>query len=378
MKIAVNLIPLKGFQGIESYTQNVIRTLAERNPELELCLILKKDSPSFLKEFHYPQLKPFFLSMPKFTKFSGIIMQQFSIYPLLKKIQPDLLFSPTPFMPAFFKRSVVVIHDCAYDRFPEELPDSFRRAFIKGVYLLDKLQALKIITVSEFSKKELLELYKISPNKIEVIYEAAPQLPLVNEELIQKTLQKFSLLNSPYFFYIGSMRPRKNLPKMIEAFQLFSRRHPGYKFVISGKIEKRFYKPLKLVEDYNLNKKVIFTDFVTQEEKAALYKGSLALFFCSLYEGFGLPVLESQSLGVPVITSNGSSLPEVAGSGALYADPKESEDMASKLEEIAFDIELRENLVKKGFENLKRFSWEKTTEDLLRIFSELVQKSSSQ
>jgi glycosyltransferase involved in cell wall biosynthesis len=131
------------------------------------------------------------------------------------------------------------------------------------------------------------------------------------------------------------------------------------------------------VEEAGIKDRVIFTGFVTQEEKVALYKGSLSLFFCSLYEGFGLPVLESQSLGVPVITSSASSLPEVAGSGALYADPLDAENMAKRLETIVLNDKLRADLTQKGFENLNRFSWEKTAENLFSIFHGLVHSGSS-
>jgi len=377
MRIAVNLIPLEGLQGIETFAENVIQAIAEKYPDVELFLILHKNSPHFFKEFSYAQVKNFFLSTPRLGKLSEVIMQQFCIYPLLRELKPDLLFSPSPFMPAFFNRNVVVIHDCAYDRFREELPNTWRRVFIRGTYFLAKLRALKIITVSEFSKRELIELYKINPDRIDVIYEAAPKLPMVTDEVQQKTLKKFSLGDSPYFFYVGNMRPRKNLPRMIEAFRLFSENYPGYKFVIAGKIDKRFSEPLQVVEEAGIKDRVIFTGFVTQEEKVALYKGSLSLFFCSLYEGFGLPVLESQSLGVPVITSSASSLPEVAGSGALYADPLDAENMAKRLEAIVLNDKLRAELTQKGFENLNRFSWEKTAENLFSIFHGLVHSGSS-
>ena len=123
-----------------------------------------------------------------------------------------------------------------------------------------------------------------------------------------------------------------------------------------------------MIEETGLGGKVILTDFVTQEEKVLLYKGAMALVFPSLYEGFGLPVLEAQSLGIPVLTSNTSSLPEIAGEGAIYVDPYSIEDIAKGMKRLTVDKELRTKLIQAGFENVKRFSWAKAAWQLQEIF----------
>ena len=211
--------------------------------------------------------------------------------------------------------------------------------------------------VSNFSKKELVELYKINPDKIEVIYEGVPELPEVREEFIQKTLAKFKI-DRPYFLYIGNWRPRKNLLGLIEAFKLFREKGGDYLLVIGGRKDKRFLDLEKEILDNQLEGKVVLTDTLSRKETTSLYKKTEALTFPSFYEGFGLTVLEAQSLGVPVLTSNTSSLPEVAGKAALYVNPYNIEEIAKGMERIAFDEDLRKDLIQTGYENIKRFSWE--------------------
>ncbi len=138
--------------------------------------------------------------------------------------------------------------------------------------------------------------------------------------------------------------------------------------VIAGRKDKRFLNLETAIKEAGIESSVILTDFISQEEKVALYKRAVALTFPSYYEGFGLPVLEAQSLGVPVLNSNVSSLPEVGGSGALYVDPRSPEDIAAGMKKMAYDRALREKLIAAGYENVKRFSWDKAAEKLISIF----------
>jgi len=262
-----------------------------------------------------------------------------------------------------------VIHDCAYDRF-KEFENALSKIYFRAMFYGAKYFSKKIVTVSNFSKKELIKLYKIQPNKIAVIYEGVPELPKVDDKSLQDTLNKFNI-NRPYFLYIGNWRPRKNLPGLIGAFKLFKEKGSDYLLVIGGRKDKRFLDLEKEIKNNQLEGKVILTDTLSQEEVAALYKGAKALTFPSFYEGFGLPVLEAQSLGIPVLTSNTSALPEVAGDSVLYVNPYEVEEIAKGMEKIALDEKLRENLIQKGYENIKRFSWQKAARQLLNLIHSL-------
>ena len=365
MRIGINLIPFSSVQGIEIFSRNLILNLLKLKKDEEFFILGSENMPELLD---FPQVELIKIKGLK-VKYSKALHQQTLIYPLLKKYKIDLLFSPSPAAPFFYKNKVVVIHDCAYDRF-KEFENILSKIYFRAMFYGAKYFSKRIITVSNFSKRELVELYKINPDKIAVIYEGVPELPEVREEFIQKTLDKFKI-DKPYFLYIGNWRPRKNLPGLIKAFKLFREKGFDYFLVIGGRKDKRFLDLEKEIKKNKLEGKVILTDALSREEVAALYKKAKALTFPSYYEGFGLPVLEAESLGVPVLTSNTSSLPEVAGDSVLYVDPYSVEDIARGLEKIAFDEELRKNLIQKGYENIKRFSWQKAASQLLNLIHSL-------
>jgi len=364
MKIGINLIPFSTVQGIEIFTKNIILNILRLKKDEEFFILSAENSPELL---NFPQAKIIKIKGLK-NKYIKTLYQQLNIYLLLKKYKIDLLFSPSPAAPFFYKNKVVVIHDCAYDRYPE-FENLLSKIYFRTMFYGAKYFSKKIITVSNFSKKELIELYKINPEKIEVIYEGVPELPEVNQDFIQETLDKLKI-NKPYFLYIGNWRPRKNLLGLIKAFKLFRERGFDYLLVIGGRKDKRFLDLEKEIKENQLEGKIILTNTLSREEITALFKKAKALTFPSFYEGFGLPILEAQSLGVPVLTSNTSSLPEVAGA-VLYVDPYNIEEIAKGTEKIAFDESLRQDLIKKGFENIKRFSWEKAAQQLLNLFHSL-------
>lgn len=365
MKIAINLIPFSSVQGIEIFAKNILLELLKLDKDEEFFILSSESLPDLL---HFPQAKLIKIKGLK-IKYTKALYQQLNIYPLLRKYKTDILFSPSPAAPFFLKNKVVVIHDCAYDRFPE-FENLLSKIYFKAMFYGAKYFSKKIVTISDFSKKELIELYKIKPEKIVVIPEAVPKMPAIEDNFTRETKEKFNLKKS-YFLYLGITRPRKNIVGLLEAFQAFNQRYPDYLLVLAGKIETRFLDVAREIEKFGLENKVIQTGFISNQEKVALYKGALALTFPSHYEGFGLPILESQSLGVPVLTSNTSSLPEVGGDSVLYVDPYNIKDITQGMEKLATDNNLRNDLIQKGFENIKRFSWERSARKLLDIFHSL-------
>lgn len=364
MKIAINLIPFSSVQGTEIFTKNIIKNLIKiKKKDDEFFIFISENLPELL---NFPQATTIKIKGLA-RKGSKAFYQQFNIYFLLKKYKIDLLFCPSPAAPFFYRNKVVTIYDCAYNRYPELFDNFLSKIYIQAMYCGAKYFSKKIITSSNFAKKELTQFYKINPEKIEVIYGGPPELPKINEEFTQKTIKKFEI-DAHYFIYIGNSQTRKNIPGLLKAFKIFSEKYPVYKLVLAGKIDKRFLDINDDIKKVGLQDRVIQTDFVSEEEKVALYKKAIALTFPSYYEGFGLPVLESQSLGIPVLTSNTASLPEVGGNSVLYVNPYDIENIVQGMEKIVFNEELREDLIKKGFENIKRFSWEKSAEQLLNVF----------
>lgn len=274
----------------------------------------------------------------------------------LKREGIDILYCPSVAAPIFYKRKIITIHDCAALRFKDEA-GLFSRLYLKLVFLSAKYFSLGIVTISDFAKKEIIELLNIPKEKITVISEGAPFLVDIDDNILKIFLAKFNLFGQKYFFYISNLRPRKNVVGLLSAWTDFSSRHPDYSLVIAGKNDN-----FKLNSD-----RVIFLGIVSEEEKVALYKGSIALVFPSLYEGFGLPILEAQKLGIPVISSNSSSLPEVAGDGSLFFNPYDTKDICLSLEKIIDSSFNREDIISKGYKNIARFSWDKTALTLLKL-----------
>lgn len=365
MKIAINLIPFYNVQGIEIFSQNIILELLKSKSD-EFFILTGEYTPDI---FNFPKDNIVKIKGLK-SKIKRAFWQQFQIYFLLKKYKIDLLFSPSLHAPMFWGKKIVTIHDCAYDRF-SEFDNLFSKIYFKMMFWSAKYFSKKIITVSCFSKKELIDVYKIKPEKIEIIYEGVPNLPQSEDDAAEKILQKFGI-TKPYFLFIGSSRPRKNIIGLIKAFYLFLKRsEQNYSLIIAGEIDKRFMNLEKEIKNYKLENNIFLIGFVSPEEKTILYKNSVALLFPSFYEGFGLPILEAQSLGIPVLTSNVSSPPEIAGEGALFIDPYNIEEITSGIEKITKNESLRKKLIQKGVENAKRFSWKKSTKKLLKIINTL-------
>lgn len=368
LKIVINLLPFRSYQGVETLIVNLIRELVPLLSKKDEIVVIKHNaSPSWLN-FRQEPIKNIIINFSRINRGTLALYQQLGFYALLKKIKPDVLFCGSPSAPFFYKNKVVIIHDCAYDRFPE-FENIFSRIYFKLMYYSAKYFSKKIITISEFSKKELINFYKINPEKIRVIALGPPKLPDVNNYLIKKIKAKFNL-NYPYFIYVGNTRPRKNIIGLLKAFKAFLIKKPNFLLVLVGKIDTRFLNLAEEIKKLDIGDKVIQTDFIPDEEKVALYKGATALTFPSYYEGFGLPVLEAQSLGIPVLTSDTSALPEVGGDAVLYIDPYNQESIVQGMEKLVVDKKLRANLINKGYENIKKFSWKKAARQLIEIFYE--------
>lgn len=371
MKIVINLLPYTNYSGVETVVKNLVIWMKKEFPQDDLVILKHTLSPEFL-HFKDLDLKEEIIYIKKRRRGILAILQQIKIYSILKRLKPDILLSLSPSAPFFYSRNVIMIHDCAYDKYPE-FTSFLSKIYSKLMYYVAKFLAKKIITISEFSKKELINLYKIKPDKIEVIYLGPPELPEIDVKFLSQTLTKFKLVNKKYFIYVGNTRPRKNIPGLLKAFQMFLEENHGFYMVLVGKIDNKFVDLDQEIKNLKLKNNVIRTGFVTDEEKVALYKGAIALTFPSYYEGFGLPVLEAQSLGIPVLTSNNSSLPEVAGDDSVvWVDPYKVENIFIGIKKITFDKKLRENLIKKGYENVKRFSWVNAAHRMIDIVRNII------
>lgn len=364
MNVGINLLFFYEITGIGIYVKNLLKNIGDINKKDTFFVFTTinnyKDFKFDFKNFVYIII-PFNFK----NKFLKLILEQFFLPFYLIKYKIDILFSPSIFHPLFYKLpQIVVVHDVIFLKNNKKI--NFKNFYF--YILLKSLKNKNIITVSNFSKNDILNFYKSNIPYIHVVYNGLPEIPFVNKKFDNNILIKFKI-KKPYFFYIGRITYHKNIENLLESFKNFLSKYPYYNLVLSGRIEiKNFFKMIKKLDLYN---KIILTGRVTEEEKVVLMRNASSFVYVSSYEGFGLPILEAQSLGVPVLTSNITALPEIGGNGALYVDPYNIQEIVDGLEKITFDNKLRSYLIEKGYENIKRFSFRNTANITLKIIEDV-------
>lgn len=296
----------------------------------------------------------------------------------------DLFFFPAvySYFPIFNRTKIIVtLHDVIADHHPELIfPNAKSKYFWKLKQNIAMRQADLITTVSEYSKQQIMDYFKLSKSRLRIISEGARPIFKVLEQTqkTNETLYRYGLKTDERFLlYVGGISPHKNLATLIDAFKKISSNQPDVKLVLVGdyKDDPFFsaYPSLKKqVNELNLENKVIFTGFISDEDLAELYNTSQLLVFPSFEEGFGLPAIEAMSCGTPVAASNCSSLPEVLGEAGRFFDPRNAENMADVIGSILGNNKERKLMRKQGLERAEQFMWKKAAEDTLVIFNELV------
>jgi len=278
-------------------------------------------------------------------------------------VRYDVFFSPAHYIPRFCPfKTVVTIHDLSYIYFPNEfLKKDLYQLTHWTRYAIEK--SSQVIAVSKTTKRDILKEYGVNDTKVTIIY---------NGYSSEKTvLSPKGKRAHPYFLYVGTIQPRKNIKFMISAFSQFIKTHPDHQLIIAGKMGWLSEDVLPYVDTLGLNTSVLFPGYVSDEEKSNLYKNAAACILPSLYEGFGIPLLEAMSHACPVISSFKSSLPEVGGEACLYFDPNEIADLLEKMELIVTDQKIRKDLIEKGKQRIKTFSWEKTSAETLSLLQSI-------
>lgn len=234
-------------------------------------------------------------------------------------------------------------------------------------------RADRVITVSEFCKSRITELLCIPSEKVKVIHHGVDKhfKPLPPKE-VRPVLDKFGV-KKPYIFYAGKFDPLKNLIRLLEAFKEITVLH-DVNLVMAGIINWFYYILIEKARQLNILNKVVFTDFVTDEELVALYNGASAFALPSIYEGFGIPLLEAMACGVPIVTSNICSIPEVVGDAALFADPYSVTDLSQCILQCLTNETLQEELIEKGKKQVKLFTWENSAKETIAIYKEACEK----
>ncbi len=324
---------------------------------IEICREIKKQYPEVIFVSPHNILDQALadeLGVILYGRFTGHIWEQFELPLFLKKKKSPLLLNMANTAPIFIKNKITVVHDVAFERFPQSFSWKFRffyRRFIPKIIASSKC----LVTVSQFSKSELVELYHIDGDRVEVVYNAVstffkPSISVKDEER--------------YILAVSSLNYQKNFHSLIKAFN--KRKQSHIKLFLVGAINKNFADH-SLVSDIENNPNIVFLGRVDDEKLVSLYSNAECFVYPSLYEGFGIPPLEAQACGCPCLVSNAASLPEVCADSVLYCNPYDVSDMTLKLDLILSNESIRNDLVMKGFKNIQRFGWNKSAQQILKI-----------
>jgi len=363
-------------KGLGRYTQKLIEELEKIDTQNDYVIFLRRAN---FEKFQ-PQNSRFkkVLADWRWYSFAEQIFLPFAIY----KQKIDLMHWPHFNVPIFyFKPFVVTVHDLILRRFVTRRASTLGpvKYFFKNlayclVFWLAIKRARKIITVSQYVKEEIIKCFGVKPEKIVVTYEGAPPKTTVNYQLPTANFKQYGI-ERPYLLYVGNAYPHKNLERLIEAFEILIKDYKqDLQLVMVGE-EDYFYRRLQkqantiILYSMIVFDRIIFAGFVPDEELGVFYQNAALYIFPSLCEGFGLPALEAMSQGVPVVVSNATSLPEILGEAAIYFNPLDPADIAEKLNQVLSDGNLRQNLIVKGFEQIKKYSWRRMGEETLKIYS---------
>jgi glycosyltransferase involved in cell wall biosynthesis len=305
---------------------------------------------------------------------SRYLWQQMFLGRRLQRDKIDVHLAIDGLLPLWCKTpSVAVVHDLIWLHFSKEVAPH-----IYCVYRLrlkpSVREAKHCIAVSQATKDDVVKYTGVSSDKVTVLHEAAEeQFRVLSKDAVQDILQRHGL-KSPYLLYVGNLMIHKNLERLLKAFRIVldeteKRKSAVPILVIVGCGSWRSSAIFETVKSLKLEPWIKFLGYLDNIDLVAVYNGAEGLIFPSLIEGFGLPILEAQACGTPVTCSRSSSLPEVAGDSVLFFDPYNVKDIAEKMSLIHSDDTLRKELIKKGFENVKGFSWQKSAEQILPILA---------
>ena len=352
MKIVINALPYFSYQGIEYFLANLIKAWPE-NKDDEITILANEISAGFFASLP-DNFKLEIIKFKRIDKLSIFIFQQLKLGRLLKKRKTDLLFCASLNCPWLYSKKIVTIHDAAPFTVKGE-SGYVGKMYWKISLFFAKHFSRHILTVSEFSRQELIEKLKINKNKLDIIYPAPPT--------ITASYKNQTGIKNPYIIVIGNARFRKNLQVLFKAYSLIKNEFSDLLLIVIGKMDKE----MQILADASQDPNIQFTGFISDEKKYKLLSEAKALIFPSLYEGFGSPNLEAQIIGTPVICSDIPAFKEVAGNSALFFDPLSPEELAAAIKKIIYNPELADNLSHQGAINCQRFNWHESAKKLSEI-----------
>jgi glycosyltransferase involved in cell wall biosynthesis len=351
--------------GTEVYSQRLIQTLLQIESPHRFRLYLRSQPPADTLSGGELRVIPF----PRLWTHLRLSWE-------MTCRPPDVLFVPAHVLPPIHPRaSLVTVHDLGYLYFPKAHPWR-QRLYLDLSTRWNARAATHVLADSEATKADLVARYGTPAEKITVAYPGRDEAlaPVLDPAEIE-ALKSYYGIAGDYFLYLGTLQPRKNLARLITAFAALKREDPQTNtiLILAGKRGWLYDDLFAQVRHLGLERHVRFPGYIPDEHKATLLSGALAFVFTSLYEGFGLPVLEAQACGCPVVTSTTSSLPEAAGDAAIIVAPDDTAAITTAMQRIMANPDLRKDLIGRGFANVRRFSWTTCAQSVLGVIEQIEQ-----
>lgn len=365
LRIGVNTRLLKGdkLDGIGRFTHEIFKRVVQQHPEHEFVFFFDHE-PN--KRFIYANnVTPVRVYPP--TKHVYVFDTYFNIrlHRKIKKYDLDLFISPDGILSMKSNvPQISVIHDLNFEHHPEWLPRPVAKYYRNRFSQFAK-KAARIVTVSEFSKTDIAQTYHIAQEKIGIVHNAAIDAFKPMEYDDQMEVKKEFSGGRPYFLFVGSIHPRKNICGLLHAYEQFRKQHDSHvKLVIAGK--KTWWTPEmeETLTVHPFKKDIILTGAVEEDDLHRLMASALALVYIPHYEGFGIPILEAMQSGVPVITSNVTSLPEVAGDAGLVVEHGNIKATAEAMMHVSESVQLRNRLIESGLKRASEFNWDHSSKEM--------------
>lgn len=362
MKIGIDISPIfyqRG--GVGNYTLHLIENLIK----------LKSDHRFFLYSNHFSNESFPFLSDLNVTFIQGI--RTYLSYKIWRE-GIDVVHGPNFRLPGRgTKGNVITIHDLALEKFPSFGKKKFGSCFSSWKTRKRALSADHLIAVSQNSLEDIVKIFGISREKISAIYNGVDHFFFQdqNQELFLKMKDKFGIKKDQFILFTGTVEPRKNVKTLLKAFSRNRRLRNNYSLVLAGGTGWKNEDLQQFILNEGIQNELSITGYISREELRVLYSFASCFVFPSVYEGFGIPLLEAMACGAPVVCSNSSSLPEVAGDAAIMIDPYDIDGFSVAMGKVVENEELRKNMIQKGLERVKHFSWEETARKTLQVYEKV-------
>jgi len=368
--IAVNTrVLLSGkLDGIGRFAVEVLQRIVLANPEIQFSFLF--DRPYDQQFIFNTNVTPYVIPPQSRHPVLWYIWFHHTVQYKLNQIKPDLFFSPEFYLsPLKHIPLIPVFHDLAYEHYPQDIPAWAARYCQKYSPYYASI-AHHLITVSEYSKHDIITQYQLPEDKISVVYNGAGELFVPQPaEMLQKVRAKYAQ-DCRYFLFVGTIQPRKNIETLLQAFDVYKSRYPStIKLVIAGRKGWNYQEAIEAYQLMQYRDEVVFTGYLEEKELPGLYAASIGLCYIPYLEGFGIPLLEAMYCDTAVLCSNMTAIPEVVGDAAWQVDPFDVEQIVVGMHTLAEDTATRSGLIVKGKKQREKFSWDKTAKRTWEVLS---------